>query len=122
MANKKYILTKQYISKDTLNRLVKQIIDTSKQDRQQALDLFADVQSRLGSAESNLVYADLVKTAIPILKQVQDVNNTLLKTMDLIQSFLAKSGVAKKAGSDPIDLFEGLSKLTRVEDGKEDNE
>jgi len=117
---KKYILSKQYISKDHLNRLVKQVIDNTKTDREQALNLFNDLHARLGSAETNLVYAEMVKTAIPLLKQVQDVNSTLLKAMDLIQNFLIKHNTGKRGGNEAVDLFEGLSKLTGVEDGKED--
>ena len=118
----KYLLTKNYVSKDTLNRLTKQIIDNSKTDRQQALDLFTDVHARLGNAETNLIYAELVKTAIPILKQVQEVNSTLLKAMSLVQGYLIKNG-GKRGGTDgAVDLFQGLSKLTGVEDDEKEDD
>lgn len=119
---KKYLLLKQYLSKEVLNRLTKQIIDNTKLDRNQALDLFTNVHTRLGTIEDNLIYAELVKTAIPILKQVQDVNSTLLKAMGLVQSFLTKTGGKRGAENTGIDLFEGLSKLTGVEDGNKEND
>jgi hypothetical protein len=118
----KYLLTKNYVSKDTLNRLTKQIIDNSKVDRQQALDLFTDVHARLGNAETNLIYAELVKTAIPILKQVQEVNSTLLKAMSLVQGYLIKNGGKRGGTEGAVDLFQGLSKLTGVEDDEKDDD
>ena len=122
MARQKYLLTKNYVRKDTLNRLTKQIIDNSKTDRQQALDLFSDVQGRLGNAETNLIYAELVKTAIPILKQIQEVNSTLIKAMTLVQGYLTKNSGKRGSSEGAVDLFQGLSKLTGVEDDKEDDE
>jgi hypothetical protein len=119
MSKKIYLLKKNYVSKETLNRQVKKIIDNTEADRAQALNLFNDITSRLGTAESNLVYAELAKTAIPVLKQVQDVNKTLLDAMNLIRSFIEKTTPKKKGDSNPLDLFEGLSKLTRSENGEE---
>lgn len=115
----KYTLSKQYLSKDNLNRLTKTTIDNCKEDRQAALDLFNDIKSRFPNAESTFEYSDLVKSATSVLKQIQEANGTIIKVMGLIQDNLKKANV-RKSDSPEVDLFEGLSKLTRVDDGKED--
>lgn len=121
MPAKKYVLSRDYATKETLNRLIKTVVDNSKEDRQQALSLFADTQARLGNAETNMVYAELMKSAVATLKQIQDINGTLLKAMSVIQSHITKGG--KKIIGEPMDLFSGLSKLTGVENGiQEDDE
>jgi hypothetical protein len=117
---KKYILAKSYISKDHLNRLIKQITDNVKTDREQSLSLLGSAQTRLEGAETTMEYAETLKGVVSILKQVQDVNQTLLKAMGIIQSFVAKASSGKKA--DPTSLFDGLSKLTGTSNGNEEED
>lgn len=114
---------KDYATKDHLSRLIKTVTDNAKEDRKQALELFAATQERLGNAETNMVYAELMKSAVATLKQVQDVNNTLIKTMSIIQNQITK-GSNKKVTNEPIDLFSGLSKLSNpgVENGIEEDD
>lgn len=83
--------------------------------------MFADTQARLGNAETNMVYAELMKSAVATLKQIQDINGTLLKAMGIIQAHVVKTS-NKKTVDEPIDLFSGLSKLTGADHGKEDDE
>lgn len=120
-AKNRYTLTKDYTTKDNLNRLIKTVTDNAKEDRQQALQLFAETQARLGNAETNMVYAELMKSAVATLKQVQDINNTLLKTMSVIQSHISK-GNNKKTTDEPMDLFAGLSKLSGVNNGSKEED
>lgn len=65
-------------------------------------------------------YAETLKGVVSILKQVQDVNQTLLKAMGIIQTFVAKTSNGKKA--DSTSLFDGLSKLTGKSNGEEEDE
>jgi coproporphyrinogen III oxidase-like Fe-S oxidoreductase len=117
---KKYILTKSYISKDHLNRLIKQITDNVKDDRQESLNLLDEAKNRLSSTETIAEYTEALKATVTVLKQVQDVNQTLLKAMGIIQTFVAKSSNVKKA--DATSLFDGLSKLTGASNDNEEEE
>jgi hypothetical protein len=117
---KKYILAKSYISKDHLNRLIKQITDNVKDDRQQSLSLLSSAQERLEGSETAMEYAETLKGVVSILKQVQDVNQTLLKAMGIIQSFVAKTSTGKKV--EAASLFDGLSKLTGTSNGNEEED
>ena len=65
-------------------------------------------------------YAETLKGVVSILKQVQDVNQTLLKAMGIIQSFVAKTSTGKKV--EATSLFDGLSKLTGTSNDEEDEE
>lgn len=141
-AKQKYLLTKNHISKDNLNRLLKQITDNVKHDRKEALDLLEIAKSYLAqrvnapTQESNdeedtggeVNISEDLKAVVSVLKQVQDVNQTLLKAMALIKDFELPKGSASKKKSDPANLFEGLSKLTKgssndnEEDGEDDEE
>lgn len=115
---KVYNLKINHLSKENLNRLIKTTIDNCKEDRLECLELYKDIKSRLPSAETDAAYSDLVKNATSVLKQVQDVNSVVIKTMGIIQDHLSKNtpSSSRKSDSAPIDLFEGLSKLTRSED------
>jgi len=106
------------LSRENLNRLIKTTIDSCKEDRLECLELYKDIKSRLPEAENDVVYSDLVKSATSVLKQVQDVNSVVIKTMGIIQDHLNKNtpSSSRKSDNTPIDLFEGLSKLTRSED------
>jgi hypothetical protein len=89
-------------------------------DREQSLSLLGSAQTRLEGAETTMEYAETLKGVVSILKQVQDVNQTLLKAMGIIQSFVAKTSSGKKA--DPTSLFDGLSKLTGTSNGNEEED
>jgi coproporphyrinogen III oxidase-like Fe-S oxidoreductase len=117
---KKYILAKSYISKDNLNRLIKQITDNTKLDREQSLSLLDEAQARLRQSENNMEYSETLKGVVSILKQVQDVNQTLLKAMGIIQTFVTKTASGKKA--EATSLFDGLSRLTGSSNDEEDED
>jgi hypothetical protein len=119
--SKKYVLQKHYISKDHLNRLVKRIVDNTQEDRARTLSLFEDAKSRMDNADNTVEYSEVLKSTATILKQFQDVNHTLLKAMGIIQTFLSKSSSSKK-GADPVNLFDGLSKLTGLSNDEEEDD
>lgn len=68
-----------------------------------------------------MVYAELMKSAVSTLKQVQDINGTLIKAMGIIQAHISKT-TNKKTAAEPMDLFSGLSKLTGVDNGIEEKD
>lgn len=117
---KKYILQKQYISKDHLNRLIKLIVDNSKDDRAESLKILEDAKERLALSETNTEFTETLKAVVAVLKQVQDVNQTLLKAMGIIQTYIGKP--SGKKTTDAVSLFDGLSKLTGVSDGEEEDD
>ena len=51
-----------------------------------------------------------------------EVNSTLLKAMTLIQGFLVKNNAKRGTTEGAVDLFQGLSKLTGVEDDEKDDD
>lgn len=79
-----------------------------------------EAKNRLSSTETIAEYTEALKATVTVLKQVQDVNQTLLKAMGIIQTFVAKSSNVKKA--DATSLFDGLSKLTGASNDNEEEE
>lgn len=121
---KKYVLTKSYLSRDNLNRLVKQITDNAKEDRAEVLSLLTDIKERLNTAdpEQPIAVSELIKSATAALKQIQEVNGTLIKVMGIIQDDISdtKPKNIKDKETPILDLFEGLDKLTGVKNDKEE--
>lgn len=116
---KKYILKTNNLTKDNLNRLTKTTIDNAKADREEALNLLAEIKSRFPTAENTFEYSDLIKNATAVLKQIQEVNQTVIKVMSVIKDNVGRQASKK---SESVDLFEGLSKLTRSDDGAQNEE
>lgn len=120
---KNYILKTNYISQETLNRLVKKIVDNTTSDRIEVMDLLKSAKEKLAELDNstdevaNLQYIDMFKATIPLLKEVQNVSSTLLKAMSLIDSHTKtlSNGKSGKTSS-PQDLFSKLSELSLSDD------
>jgi len=120
---KPYILKKSYLNRDNLNRLVKQLTDNANSDREEVLSFLTDIKQRLGNLqpEQTNLMSELLKSAIAALKQVQDVNNTLIKVMSVIQDDVSDtkpSKTLKDKETDKEDLFAGLEKLRELKNGE----
>ena len=132
---KPYELKKDHLSEKVLNRLVKKIIDNVSEDREELKAVLNDAKVRLSQVEELeanrpqtddvtahvlLSYTDTLKAVVPLFKEVQNVNSTLLKAMSIIASANkpAKTGKNDKPG---VSLFEDLDDIIQGnKDGKED--
>lgn len=120
---KPYILKKSYLNRDNLNRLVKQLTDNANSDREEVLSFLTDIKQRLDNLqpEQTHLMSELLKSAVAALKQVQDVNNTLIKVMSVIQDDVSDtkpSKTLKDKETDKEDLFAGLEKLRELKNGE----
>lgn len=130
-----YQLKKEFLSEKNLNRLVKKVIDNVSEDRKELKAVLDEAKLRLKQVEeleqdrpaegeitahALLSYTDTLKAVVPLFKEVQNVNSTLLKAMSIIAGAVkpAKAGKGEKPG---VSLFEELDDIIQGnKDGKED--
>lgn len=113
-----YKLSKSYLGKDRLNRMIKKVTDFAEKDRAEVTSILNTAKQRLDSAETNLEFCEILKSVVALLKQVQDVSGTILKAMGIMESFVLAQGKGGKKG-EVENPFDGLAKLIGTSNDEE---
>lgn len=110
-----YILKKEYLNKDSVNRLIKSIVDNAKEDRDEAKFFLGEAKSRVEAGiVTNDEFSKIATAASQLLSKLQDSSINLVKAMDAIIKYMsitkAKTSPTDKAPA-LDDLFSELSKI-----------
>lgn len=110
-----YVLKREYLNKDSVNRLIKSIVDNAKEDRDEARFFLDEAKERItAGVNSNEEFSRVAAAAAQLLSKLQDSSVNLVKAMDAIIKYMsitkAKTSPTDKAPA-MDDLFSELSKL-----------
>jgi len=110
---KTYLLKKESLSKDSVNRLIKTLVDNAKEDRAEArhfLDLIKDRMN--GTIETTDEFARIATAASQILTKLQDSSVGLTKAVEAILKYMSLNKATKGDKAPIMDsLFSELSSL-----------
>jgi viroplasmin and RNaseH domain-containing protein len=110
-----YVLKKEYLNKDSVNRLIKAIVDNAKEDRDEAKFFLDEAKERVEAGlASNEEFSRVATAAAQLLSKLQDSSVNLVKAMDAIIKYMSitkpKNSPTDKAPA-LDDLFSELSKI-----------
>lgn len=110
-----YVLKKEYLNKDSVNRLIKSIVDNAKEDRDEARFFLEEAKERVTAGlASNEEFYRVATAAAQLLSKLQDSSVNLVKAMDAIIKYMSINK-AKNSPTDKApaldDLFSELSKI-----------
>lgn len=110
-----YVLKKDLLNKDSVNRLIKSIVDNAKEDRENAKFFLDEARARFdGGITSHDEFSKIATAASQLLSKLQDSSINLVKAMDAIIKYMSitksKAGPTDK-GPALDDLFSELSKI-----------
>ena len=110
-----YVLKRDLLNKDSVNRLIKSIVDNAKEDRDHAKYFIDEARSRFeAGVTSNDEFSKIAVAASQLLSKLQDSSVNLVKAMDAIIKYMSitksKAGSADKTPA-LDDLFSELSKI-----------
>jgi|SanBayMetagenome_1026888.scaffolds.fasta_scaffold07752_2 viroplasmin and RNaseH domain-containing protein len=110
-----YVLKKDLLNKDSVNRLIKSIIDNAKEDRDQAKFFLDEARNRFDiGVTTHDEFSKVATAAAQLLSKLQDSSVNLVKAMDAIIKYMSVTK-SKAASSDKApaldDLFSELSKI-----------
>lgn len=110
-----YVLKKEYLNKDSVNRLIKSIIDNAKEDRDEAKFFLSEAKERIEAGiTTNDEFSRVATAASQLLSKLQDSSINLVKAMDAIIKYMSitKSKVSSTDKAPALDdLFSELSKI-----------
>ena len=131
----KYQLKINYLTKDKLNRYVRNLIEDISKDRANIIEVLTGAKTRLSDvpegAENTFNYTATLKEVSNLLGQLQDVNNTSIKTLNIILDVITKENKDKAKDSElsktknqkkkAQSVFEQLQNLTGSTDDEEED-
>lgn len=93
MKSPKYALKTNYLSRDKLNRYVKDLSDKITEDRNRTIKILEEAKTRMDDIPTNqaadglnssFLYSEALKGVTNLLKQVQETNISMIKILDLV--------------------------------------
>jgi RNase H-fold protein (predicted Holliday junction resolvase) len=110
---KTYVLKKEALSKESVNRLIKSLVDNAKEDRAEAKHFLDLIKQRMdGPFEFTDEFTRMATAASQLLSKLQDSSTNLSKAVEAILKYMSLNKTTKGDKAPIMDsLFSELSSL-----------
>lgn len=116
---KLYVLKRETVTPEKINRLLKTVLEQNKQDRQEAEELLTQCKDRLTQTDDNEEFTRLIGATTTVLNQMQNCSTKLIKVIEVFNKFSNDKSEGKTKSKEFTNFFDELSKLTEPSNGEE---